>query len=278
MTSIKPSPALTLSEHTSIGDTIQFLTTHQVGSVIITAYDDPDRPVGIFSERDLLKWALQLGSNSQWNTAIGHIMTKSLITITIEQLNKANELMIQHHIRHLPVVYSDDDQVLRLAGIVSMRDAFKRLVEENQSIRELMAEIELKPSITVLAKNGSSRKLQSSLLGNRAHIQFLPENSSGKDVLNHLKQSQAFVFDIDSYQNAEWVAILKTVLDSGTHPDVHMIMDPKQHDQVTTKTLQTMHSAHVLNVFYKPINLIAYLERIDASLVNSDQINGASQS
>lgn len=266
MTSIKTSPALTLSEHTSIGETIHFLTTHRVGSVIITAYDDPNKPVGIFTERDLLKWALQIGGQSHWNTAIGHIMTKNLITITTAEMDRANDLMIQHHIRHLPVVYHDDDGIARLAGIVSMRDAFKSLVEENKSIRELMAEIEHKPSITVLAKGGPSRKLQSSLLGSRANLQFLPENSVGKDVINHLQKSPAFVFDIDSYTNAEWVSVLKAILDSGKHPDVYIIMDPKQHDQIATNTLKTMHSANVLNVFHKPINLIAYLEKIDGSL------------
>jgi CBS domain-containing protein len=266
MTSIKPSPALTLSEHTSIGETIHFLTMHGVGSVIITAYDDPEKPVGIFTERDLLKWALQIGGNSHWNTAIGHIMTKNLITITTAELDRANGLMIQHHIRHLPVVYRDDDGISRLAGIVSMRDAFKQLVEENKSIRELMSEIEHKPNIIVLAKNGPSRKLQSSLLGSRTNIQFLPENSSGTDVLNHLQQSHAFVFDIDSFRNPDWVSVLRTILDSGTHPDLYIIMDPKQHDQMTTKTLQTMHSANVLNVFHKPINLISYLDKIDHSL------------
>lgn len=266
MTLIKPSPALTLSEHTSIGDTVSFLIEHKVGSVIITAYNDPNKPVGIFTERDLLKWVLKFGNSNLWATAIGNIMTKGLITITTEQLDQANELMIQNHIRHLPVVYQDDDGVSRLAGIISMRDAFNRLVEENKSIRELLTEIEHKPNIIVLAKSGPPRKLQSSLLSNRANLQFLPENSGIQEVRNQLQNSQAFVFDIDTYPNSEWVKILKAVLDSEKHPDLYIIMDPKQHDQKATDTLQTMHSANVLNVFHKPINLITYLERIDASL------------
>ena len=266
MTSIKPSPALTLSEHTSVDETIQFLSTHRVGSVIITAYDDPDKPIGIFTERDLLKWALQMEGKNLKNTAIGHIMTKNLITITTDQMNHANDLMIQHHIRHLPVVYPDDDGVSRLAGIISMRDAFKRLVEENKSIHERYSKIEQKPSITVLAKGNPSRKLQSSILSNRANLQFLPENSGTREVLNHFQDCQAFVFDIDSYPNSEWVKILKAVLDSGSHPDLYIMMDPKLHDQKATSTLQTMHSANVLNVFHKPINLISYLERMDHSL------------
>jgi CBS domain-containing protein len=266
MTTIKPSPALTLSEHTSIGETIHFLTTHQVGSVIITAYNDPNRPVGIFTERDLLKWALQISGKSQWNTAIGHIMTKTLITITTEQLGQADELMIQHHIRHLPVVYLDDDGVSRLAGIVSMRDAFKKLVEENKQIRQRLREIDLKPSITVLAKTPTSRKLQSSLLSNRANLQFLPENANHEDVLQHLLNSEAFVFDIDDYPANKWTSIVKKILESNSKPDLFLVMDPKQHDTKTIEALKTMQSANVLNVFFKPINLIQYLEKIEGSI------------
>jgi CBS domain-containing protein len=271
MTSIKPSPALTLSEHTSIGETIHFLSTHEVGSVIITAYDDPHRPVGIFTERDLLKWALQLGSKSQWNTAIGNIMTKGLITVKTDEMDRANDLMVQHHIRHIPVVFEDDDHVSRLAGVISMRDAFKTLIEENKSIREKFADIELKPSITVLAKTTPGRKLQTSLLANRTNIHFLPEASTGIEVAQHLPHSHAFVFDIDLYDSATWTGILRKVLESGNHPDVFLILDPKIHEVKILEALKTMQTAKVLYVFHKPINLIPYLEKIEIALGKSIQ-------
>jgi len=269
MTSIKPSPALTLSEHTSIGDTVSFLIEHKVGSVIITAYNDSNRPVGIFTERDLLKWVLQFGQSNLWSLAIGNIMTKGLITINTNEMDRANELMIQHHIRHIPVVFEDDDRVLRLAGVISMRDAFKKLVDENKTIREMLAEIDLKPSITVLTKTAPGRKLQTSLLSSRTNLQFLPDNANISEVIQQLQHSHAFIFDIDFYDASQWTSILRKILESGNHPDVFVVLDPKAHDAKILETLKTMQNAKVLNVFYKPINLIPYLEKIEALLRKS---------
>ena len=56
-------------------------------------------------------------------------MTKPVITIDIERLVDAPEVMIQNYIRHLPVMTEEDNGDLRLAGIVSMRDFFREWVE-----------------------------------------------------------------------------------------------------------------------------------------------------
>lgn len=265
MTSIKPSPALTLSEHTSIGDTISFLIEHQVGSVIITAYSDPLKPIGIFSERDLLKWVLKFGQSNLWSTAIGNIMTKGLITVKTTEMEKANELMIKNHIRHIPVVYEDDDGATRLAGMISMRDSFKSLVEANKTILEKFSHLDIKKSVTVLAKTPQSRKLQSSILANRANIRFLPETSDQDEITKEAQLSEAFIFDIDQYSPAEWTSILKKVLEKG-HPDVYLVLDQMLHDQKSIAALKTMQSGGILTVFHKPINIIQYLTKIEESL------------
>ena len=266
MTSIKPSPALTLSEHTSIGDTVSFLIEHKVGSVIITAYNDPNKPVGIFTERDLLKWVLQFGQSNLWSLAIGNIMTKGLITVGTHELEKANDLMIKHHIRHIPVIYKDDDGESRLAGVISMRDSFKSLVIESKSILDRLGEIDLKPSVTLLSKNAQGRKLQTSILANRANIRFLPESSTSEEVLADVTHSQAFIFDIDFYAPAEWTSILKGILVKQSHPDIYLVFDPKLHDIKSIEVLHTMQTGGVLMAFHKPINLIQYLSKIEKTL------------
>ena len=265
MTSIKPSPALTLSEHTSIGDTISFLIEHQVGSVIITAYNDAQKPIGIFSERDLLKWVLKFGQSNLWATAIGNIMTRGLITVKTTEMEKANELMIKNHIRHIPVVFDDDDGVTRLAGMISMRDAFKSLVEANKTILEKYSQLDIRKSVTVLARNPQSRKLQSSILANRANIRFLPETSDKDEIAKEARSSEAFIFDIDQYSPQEWTSILKSVLEKG-HSDVYLLLDQLLHDQKSVTALKTMQTGGVLTVFYKPINIIQYLTKIEQTL------------
>jgi CBS domain-containing protein len=266
MTSITPSPALTLSEHTSIGDTISFLIANEVGSVIITAYDDPDRPVGIFTERDLLHWVLKFGQSNLSTTAIGNIMTKGLITVNTNEMDHADELMIQHHIRHIPVVYQDTDGKNRLAGMISMRDSFRNAVNDKIRERQKTTTAEHKPALSIFAKGGRNQSLQTSLLSNRAHLVFISDSASAQDVLEHAQKTKGLVFDIDGFNAAEWTTILKGILEKQNHPDLHIVLSPKNHDKITIETLKKMQTAGVLTVFLKPINLLQFYALIDSSL------------
>jgi CBS domain-containing protein len=81
--------------------------------------------IGIFTERDFSR---KLGSKrvDPEQTRIEEVMTRELITVKPSQtVNECMTLMVDYHIRHLPVM--DDD---RLVGIISVGDVVQDVIEE----------------------------------------------------------------------------------------------------------------------------------------------------
>lgn len=257
---LKPSPALTISEHTSIGEAIQFLTEHKAGSVIITSYQNSYKPIGIFTERDLLKWVLKFKDSNLWNVAIGTIMTKKLITISILELDKANDLMIKHNIRHVPVVYEDKHGELHLAGVVSMRDAFKVLMEEN---RQMLAKIKdvSDRKMLVLAKSFTDRNLHRSILSAHTNVEV-----TEKEDHDAIMQSSVFIFDLDHFPADLWATTLKDVLKEPSHPAVFIVFNPILHEKQNIEAILKIAKGKVVFAYPKPLNLIEYLSQLERTL------------
>nr|MEB3851030.1 CBS domain-containing protein [Desulfurococcales archaeon] len=84
------------------------------------------RLLGIFTERDLVH---HLHRGGGLDDRLGETMTRNPVTVREdESLWKAVILMVEHGIRHLPVVDSQG----RLVGVVSVRDALRALVASSQ--------------------------------------------------------------------------------------------------------------------------------------------------
>jgi citrate synthase len=87
-----------------------------VGSVVIS---DGRKPVGIFTERDLVRAAAAVADLS--TAKVSEWMTENPDTVSAStQVNAAFQSLTEHGYRHFPVV--DDD---RLVGMISMRDMLK---------------------------------------------------------------------------------------------------------------------------------------------------------
>ena len=128
MSVLRPSPALLVRADTTIGDCVRKMRDEKVGSLLIVPSLIPGERaelMGIFTERDLLKWIDELQHGNGWHQAVGVLMSQPVITLPFDQLDHAGELMIQKGIRHLPVVKDG-----RLLGVVSMRDLYRQLMEE----------------------------------------------------------------------------------------------------------------------------------------------------
>ena len=91
----------------------ELMRDRNVGSVVIV---DGDRPCGLITDRDL---ALAVVADGVEPTeAAGTHATRPLITGQVEMdLEEAAALMVEHHIRRLPVTDGE-----RLAGIVTIDD------------------------------------------------------------------------------------------------------------------------------------------------------------
>ncbi|GAB6945899.1 CBS domain-containing protein [Vulcanisaeta sp. JCM 16161] len=97
---------------------------HNVGSVLVI--DEDERPVGIFTERDLVR---VVAEGISLDTPLMKVMSRKLITANVsESVISAAMKMIENNIRHLPVVEEG-----RAVGMVSIRDLVRALMAQELS-------------------------------------------------------------------------------------------------------------------------------------------------
>jgi CBS domain-containing protein len=115
----------------TLGEVAALMRDHNVGSVVIV---EGDRPCGVVTDRDLALAVVADGVERE--SAIGEHATRPLVTGRVDMdLEEAAQLMIEHHIRRLPLMNGDE-----LAGIVSIDDVAVR-AGDLQLAQQMTAEV-----------------------------------------------------------------------------------------------------------------------------------------
>jgi CBS domain-containing protein len=118
----KGGHVFTVGPDKTIRDVLADLARHNVGALVVT--DESDRPIGIISERDIVRWAVL--DEQLFGRTVRELMTKNLIVGSPEDdLKTVAHTMTEMHVRHLPVVVAG-----RLVGIVSIGDVVKAQRDE----------------------------------------------------------------------------------------------------------------------------------------------------
>ena len=113
----KGNKVVTIRPEQSIRDALRVLAEHNIGAVVVV--DELGRPVGIVSERDIVRHAAR--TEQVFTQTIATIMTREVILGTPrDDLDSVGNTMTEKRIRHLPVVDNG-----RLIGIVSIGDVVK---------------------------------------------------------------------------------------------------------------------------------------------------------
>jgi CBS domain-containing protein len=93
---------------------LERLAEHDVGVLVVL---DGDKPVGIFSERDLAR-KVELRGRTAKDTAVREVMTPEVLYVTPEHtLDRCLVLMKKDRVRHLAVAENG-----KVVGVVSARD------------------------------------------------------------------------------------------------------------------------------------------------------------
>ena len=104
-----------VTEDTTVIDAVKMMASFDIGSVVIL--DGKEQPVGIFSERDLLKRVVGLEKNL--TIPIKEVMTSKMVCINEnDSIEAAVSVFMDSTFRHLPVVNNKQ----RVTGMVSLRD------------------------------------------------------------------------------------------------------------------------------------------------------------
>lgn len=110
----------------NVREALKLLADKNVGAVTVT---DGEQMIGIFSERDYARKVSATG-NCSLDTPVKNLMTTEMVTVNLgTTLEECMNLMIQWHIRHLPIMDGG-----RLIGMVSMRDVVEALLSMKEDL------------------------------------------------------------------------------------------------------------------------------------------------
>ena len=121
-------PPATVEPSANVLEAVQLMAEEGVGAVAVV---EGDQLRGIFTERDVMLRGV-LRERKPLETKIGEVMTSAVETTTDDTpYEDALNFMLEHHIRHLPIVSSDG----QLKGMLSIRNLLEHMVQDLQ--REL---------------------------------------------------------------------------------------------------------------------------------------------
>lgn len=110
----KGRQVVTIDPEATVVQAARLMNTHRIGSVVVVV---DGRPVGIFTERDVLTRIVAAEKNPA-TTRVREAMTDRILTCTPEtSLEAVRHTMRAERIRHLPVVEDG-----KLCGMVSIGD------------------------------------------------------------------------------------------------------------------------------------------------------------
>ena len=113
-------------------DAARLMNEHHIGGVVVM---EGGRPVGIFTERDVLRRVVGAGLDPV-STPVRDVMSTTLLTVTPETLiDECRALMTERRIRHVPVVGATG-----LEGLVTAGDVMAWQAAEDRTALEQLTD------------------------------------------------------------------------------------------------------------------------------------------
>ncbi|MEX0876304.1 MAG: CBS domain-containing protein [Phycisphaerales bacterium] len=127
----------TIDEKKTVLDAAELMNDHRIGALVVL--DDEKQPVGIITERDILRRVVAMGRPPS-KTSVSKVMTTEMLYCLPDcTLEQARQLMMQRKIRHIPVIEGPGG-AQQLLGMISIGDlnaaANEDLSIEVKSMRE----------------------------------------------------------------------------------------------------------------------------------------------
>ena len=108
---------VTIRPDATVKQAAELMNLHEIGCLLVV---DQEKPVGIITERDILKRAICKSKASQ-KIKVRDLMSKPLITASPQMhVGEAAKLMLERNIKKLPIVEDG-----RLVGLVTITDLLR---------------------------------------------------------------------------------------------------------------------------------------------------------
>jgi CBS domain-containing protein len=119
---VKGNTLFTVTPDTTLHDAVNTMAEHDIGSLVVMEYGDL---VGMLTFREIILTLRETGGSVGTST-IRKVMDDHPLTCTPEtDVNEVRRMMLEHHVRYLPVLESRT-----LMGVISFYDVAKAVVEE----------------------------------------------------------------------------------------------------------------------------------------------------
>jgi len=116
-------PIISIGKDKTVADAVGRMVEDEVGALIVV---EGGRPVGMFTERDVLKCWTRKGGRHFNEIRIGEVMSTNLIIAEPDDdLCYVTTIMIKNRIRHLPVIDKGG-----IVAMLSIRDVVKAQVSD----------------------------------------------------------------------------------------------------------------------------------------------------
>jgi CBS domain-containing protein len=125
----------TETEDQNIQAVCKTMNENNIGSIVVVSLGDKDqKPVGIITERDIVRTIGQLNP-SLLHTPIRELMSKPLITLSPSStIRDALQTMQQKNIRRIPIV-----ERTTMQGIITYKDVFRAILNNRISLDNLVS-------------------------------------------------------------------------------------------------------------------------------------------
>ncbi len=138
---------VTAQREESVVAAAQRMAEHGVGDLIVVddEREQPGRPVGILTDRDLVLYVLTSATRVPSGVTVGQVMTRELATADEQDdIETVLTTMKAHGIRRMPVI----DAGGRLQGILSLDDVVDWLAEQLATATRLIERQRSRPRRT----------------------------------------------------------------------------------------------------------------------------------
>jgi CBS domain-containing protein len=169
--------AITVSPKTILLDARSMLLRHRISRLVVT---ENEKPVGIITEKDLIKAIYRIDGKSIENVSVSEIVTKRLVTTTEDAtLYDCARLMLNNKISSVIILQKDGN----LSGIITKTDlisVFLTQAAEPLKISKIMT----RPVITVQPAD-SLLYVESVLVKNRVSRVVVSRNRKPVGIITH---------------------------------------------------------------------------------------------
>jgi CBS domain-containing protein len=132
---IKGFDIWSVSPKDTVFEALRRMADKDIGALMVM---EGERLVGVLSERDYARKIILFGKSSK-ETPVKEIMSTTVISIHPEQtVDEAMALMLDKHIRHLPVMV--DDKVI---GVISINDVLRSIIHRQKETIKFYEDLEL---------------------------------------------------------------------------------------------------------------------------------------